>query len=110
MKTYKELTKITNYLKNEFEMKDLRKQNFILTYRSMTFQMNVSSSINIYKKKVLECFYINKSHPLNSSMVVYSLEVKNELFCPKENNEGLLSPKASYLNYIGTIVYLVNCT
>ena len=56
MKTYKELTKITNYLKNEFEMKDLRKQNFILTYRSMTFQMNVSSSINIYKKKGLEVF------------------------------------------------------
>lgn len=43
-------------------------------------------------------------------MVVYSLEVKNELFCPKENNEELLSPKASYLNYIGTIMYLVNCT
>ena len=43
-------------------------------------------------------------------MVVYSLEVKNELFCPKENTEELLSPKASYLNYIGTIMYLVNCT
>ena len=56
MKTSKEIIKITNYLKKEFEMKDLRKQNFILTYRSMTFQMNVSSSINIYKKKGLEVF------------------------------------------------------
>ena len=37
--TLKELTRTTNYLKNEFEMKDLRKKNFVSTCKSSIFQM-----------------------------------------------------------------------
>ena len=37
--TFKELTRTTNYLKNEFEMKNLRKTKFCLAYRSNIFQM-----------------------------------------------------------------------
>ena len=37
--TPKELTRITNYLKNEFEMKDLGKTKFGSAYRSSIFEM-----------------------------------------------------------------------
>ena len=37
--THEELTRTTNYLKKEFEMKDLGKTKFCLAYRSNIFQM-----------------------------------------------------------------------
>ena len=37
--THEELTKTTNYLKKEFEMKDLGKQDIVSTYRSSIIQM-----------------------------------------------------------------------
>ena len=37
--TLEELTRITNYLKKEFEMKILEKQNFVSACRSSIFQM-----------------------------------------------------------------------
>ena len=37
--TPEELTRTTNYLKKEFEMKDLRKKKFVSTYRLSMFQM-----------------------------------------------------------------------
>ena len=36
--TFEELTKIVDYLKSKFEMKDLGKQNFFLSCKSSTFQ------------------------------------------------------------------------
>ena len=43
---------------------------------------------------------MDKSHPLSSLMVVHSLEVTKDLFCPKEDNEKLLGPKVPYYNVI----------
>ena len=37
--TLEELTRTTNYLKKEFEMKILEKQNFVSAYKSNIFQM-----------------------------------------------------------------------
>ena len=37
--TLEELTRTTNYLKKEFEMKDLGKQNFVSAYKSSIFQI-----------------------------------------------------------------------
>ena len=54
---------------------------------------------------------MDKAYPLSSSMVIQSLEVKNDLFCPCEKkNEELLRPKVPYLNAIGALMYLANCT
>ena len=39
VETPEELTRTTNYLKREFEMKDMEKQNFVSTCRSSIFQM-----------------------------------------------------------------------
>uniref|UniRef100_A0A2N9IE35 Reverse transcriptase Ty1/copia-type domain-containing protein n=1 Tax=Fagus sylvatica TaxID=28930 RepID=A0A2N9IE35_FAGSY len=82
--TPKELTKTANYLKNEFEMKDL--------------------------EKALKHFHMDKAHPLSSPMVVRSLDVKKDSFRPKEDDEDTLGPEVPYLSAIGALMYLTNCT
>ena len=51
-----------------------------------------------YTEKVLKRFYMDKSHPLSSPMVVRSLEVTKDPFQPKEENEELLGPEVPYLS------------
>ena len=53
-------------------------------------------------------FHIDKSHPLSSLMIVHSLKVKNDIFCPKEDNEELLGPKVPYYNVSGVLMNLAN--
>ena len=53
---------------------------------------------------------MDKSHPLSSLMIVHSLEVKNDFFCPKEDNAELLSPKVPYYSVIGAPMNLANYT
>ena len=43
-------------------------------------------------------------------MIVHSLEVKNDIFCPKEDNEELLGPKVPYYNVSGVLMNLANYT
>ena len=53
---------------------------------------------------------MDKSHPVNSHMVVCSLEVNKDPFHPKEENEELFGPKALYLSEICALMYLANYT
>ena len=53
---------------------------------------------------------MDKAHPLNSPMVVRSLEVNKDPFRLKEENEKLLGPEVPYLSAIGALMYLANCT
>ncbi|KAL6329106.1 hypothetical protein AAG906_007652 [Vitis piasezkii] len=98
VETPEELTRTTNYLKKEFEMKDLRKTKFFLVHQST------------YIKKVLKCFYIDKAHHLCSPMVVRSLYMKNDSFRHCEKDEELLGHEVPYLSVIGALMYLANCT
>ena len=52
---------------------------------------------------------MDESHPVISPMVVRSLEVNKDPFCPKEENEELLSLEVPYLSAIDAIMYLSNC-
>uniref|UniRef100_A0A2N9ITN2 Reverse transcriptase Ty1/copia-type domain-containing protein n=1 Tax=Fagus sylvatica TaxID=28930 RepID=A0A2N9ITN2_FAGSY len=72
--TPEELTKTADYLKNEFEMKDL--------------------------EKVLKHFHMDKAHPLSTPMVVRSLDVKKDPFRPQEVGEETLGPEVPYLSAI----------
>ena len=47
---------------------------------------------------------MEKSHLVNSPMVVRSLEVNKDSFRPKEENEELFGPKVPHLSPIGTLV------
>ena len=53
---------------------------------------------------------MDKAHPLSSPMVVSSIDVKKDSFCPREKGEELLCPEVPYLCFIGALMYLANCT
>ena len=53
---------------------------------------------------------MDKSHPVNSPLVVRSLVVNKDPFLPKEENEELFGPEVPYFNAIGALMYLANCT
>ena len=52
---------------------------------------------------------MDKVHPLSSTMVVRSLDVKNDPFRLYEKDEELLGPEVPYLSAIGALIYLANC-
>ncbi|WKA03311.1 hypothetical protein VitviT2T_021428 [Vitis vinifera] len=108
--TPEELTRTTNYLKKEFEMKDLGKTKFCLGLQIEHFPNGVLVHQSTYIKKVLKRFYMDKAHPLSSPMVVQSLDVKKDPFRPCEKDEELLGPEVPYLSAIGALMYLANCT
>ena len=90
--TPEELTKAANYLKKEFEMKDLGKTRYCLGLQIEHCSNDIFVHQSTYIEKVLNRFYMDKSHLVNSLMVVRSLEVDKDLFCSKEENEELLGP------------------
>ena len=53
---------------------------------------------------------MDKAHPINSPMVVRSLNMKNDIFRPGEEDEENLGPEVSYLSAIGALMYLANNT
>ncbi|KAL6315465.1 hypothetical protein AAG906_000757 [Vitis piasezkii] len=107
--TPEELTRTTNYLKKEFEMKDLG-NFFFLGLQVEYFPNRVLVHQSTYIKKVLKHFYMDKAHLLSSSMVVQSLDAKKDPFCPCEKDEELLGPEIPYLSAIGALMYFANCT
>ena len=90
--TLEGLLETDNYLKKEFEMKDLGKTRYCLDMRIEYFSNGIFVHQSTYTEKVLKSFYKDKAHPLNSPMVLRSLEVDKDPVCPKEENEKLLGP------------------
>ena len=90
-------------------MKDLGKTKYYLSLQIEHCSNGILIHQSTYIEKVLKRFYMDKSHPLNSPMVLRSLKVNKDLFCPKEENEELLGPKVPYLSAIGALMYLTNC-
>ena len=76
--TPEELTKTTNCLKNEFEMKDLSKTKFCLGLQIEHNGILVHQLM--YTLKVLKQFYMDKAHPLSTPMVGRSLDLKKDPF------------------------------
>ena len=110
IRTPEEPTKIDNYLKKEFEMKDLGKTRYCLSLQIEYCSNDILVHQSIYIEKVLKRFYIDKLHLVNSLMVVCSLKVNQDPFCLKGENEELFGPKVPYLSAINALIYLTNCT
>ena len=53
-----------------------------------------------YTERILRHFNMDKDHPLNTPMVVQSLELYKDLFWPKEPDKEMLGPEVSYHNAI----------
>ena len=84
--TPEELIKTIDYLKKEFEMKDLGKTKYCLGLQIEHCSNGILIHQSTYTEKVLKRFHMDKSHPLSSPMVVRSLEVTKDPFWPKEEN------------------------
>ena len=109
IRTPKELSKTAEYLKKEFEVKDLGKTKL---YLGLELELELEHKANeiivhqlAYTKKVLKYFYMDKAYPLSTPMVVRSLEPHKDSFRPKEPDEEILGPKVPYLNAIGALMY-----
>ena len=97
-------------MKNEFEIKDLGKTKFCLDLQIKHFPIGVLVHKLAYTKKILKRFYMDKAHPLSLSMVIRSLDVKNDQFRPCEKGEALIGHEVPYLSVIGAFMYLTSCT
>ena len=94
-------------MKYEFEMKDLGKtKNFPRSSDRTLIWRSFCSPVDLYWK-VLKRFNMDKSHPMSSSMVVWSFDVKKDPFRLQKDNEEKLDPKIQYLDAIGALMYLL---
>ena len=73
-------------------MKDLGKTKYCLDLQIEHLPKGIFVHQSTYFKKVLEIFYMDKSHPLSTPMVVWSLEVDKDPFRPKEDIKDILGP------------------
>ena len=108
--TQNEIQKASNYLKGEFEMKDLGQTKYCLGLQIEHSQKGIFVHQSTYTKRVLKRFNMDKATPLSTPMVVRSLNVENDPFRPSEENEEILGPETPYLSAIGALMYLANCT
>ena len=108
--TPQKVQKAIEYLKKEFEMKDLGKTKICLGLQIEYLVDGVFIHQSAYTQKILERFYMDKAHPLSTPMVVRSLEVCKDPFRLQEENEEPLGPEVPYLSAIGALMYLANAT
>ena len=106
----KEIMETSDYLKKEFEMKDLGKTKFCLGLQIEHLKNGIFIHQSAYTEKILKKFYMDKAHPLSTPMIVRTLDPKKDPFRPHENEEELLGPEVSYLSAIGALMYLANNT
>lgn len=68
--TLEELVKTATYLKNEFEMKDLRKTRFCLDLQITHFSNRILVHQSTSTKKVLKHHSMDKAHSLHTPTIV----------------------------------------
>ncbi|BBG93440.1 transposable element gene [Prunus dulcis] len=108
--TSEELQKTADYLKREFEMKDLGKTKYCLGLQIEHSANGILVHQSTYTEKVLKRFGMDKAHPLSTPMVVRSLDTKKDPYRPKGDDEMVLGPEVPYLSAIGALLYLAQCT
>jgi hypothetical protein len=91
-------------------MKDPGKAKFYLGLQIEYLSNRIFVLQSTYTKKVMKHLYMDNTNPLNTPMVVRSLDAKKDLFLPLKEDEEILGPKIPYLNAIEALMYLANCT
>jgi ribonuclease HI len=108
--TNKEILEVIELLKKEFEMKDLGRTKYCLGLQIEHLPNGILVHQSNYTEKVLKRFNMSDAKPLSTPMVVRSLNVDKDPYRPCEENEEVLGPEVPYLNAIGALMYLTNCT
>ena len=86
------------------------KHKFCLDLQVEHFQNGILVHQSIYIEEVLKHFHMNKTYPLNTPIVDWSLDVKNDHFCPQEEDEEILDLEVPYISAIDIRMYFANCT
>ncbi|KAM2294258.1 hypothetical protein ACFX1S_034183 [Malus domestica] len=110
VETLEELNKTVEYLKSEFEMKDLGKTKYCLGLQIEHYASGILVHQSAYIEKIHKRFGMNRAYPLSTLIVMRSLDIKKDQFPPKEDDEMVLGPKVPYLSAIGALLYLAQCT
>ncbi|KAL0324891.1 UNVERIFIED_CONTAM: Retrovirus-related Pol polyprotein from transposon TNT 1-94 [Sesamum radiatum] len=105
-----EIRQAADYLKSEFEMKDLGTTKYCLGLQFENTKGRIFIHQSNHIEKVLKRFHMNNAHPLSTPMVVRSLDVNKDPFRPPTYNDEILGPQVPYLNAIGALMYLANNT
>ncbi|XP_070004690.1 uncharacterized mitochondrial protein AtMg00810-like [Nicotiana sylvestris] len=108
--TPKELQKAIEYLKKEFEMKDLGKAKLCLGLQIQYLAGRIFIHQSAYTERVLKRFYMDKAHPLSTPMIVRSLEANKDPFRHPKEDEELFGPEAPYFSAIVAHMYHANAT
>jgi len=108
--TTKEIKEAREYLKKEFEMKDLGKTRFCLGLQIEYTKNGILVHQSNYTERVLKRFNMDKANPLSTPMMERTLNIENHPFRLKEDNEEDLGSEVPYLSAIGALMYLANCT
>ena len=108
--TNKEILEVIDLLKKEFEMKDLGKTKYCLGLQIEHMPNGILVHQSNYTERVLKRFNMNNANSLSTPMVVRSLNIDKDPYRPCEENEEVLGPEVPYLNAIGALMYLTNCT
>ncbi|CAA7040496.1 unnamed protein product [Microthlaspi erraticum] len=95
--TPEEISYTVEYLKKEFEMKDLGKTKFCLGLQIEHLVDGILLHQMAYTEKILKRFFMDQSHPLSSPMIVRSLDVLKDPFRPRKNDEEVIGPEVPYL-------------
>ncbi|XP_019225873.1 PREDICTED: uncharacterized protein LOC109207415 [Nicotiana attenuata] len=98
--TCKELSKVVECLKKEFEMKDLGKTKFCLSLQIEHVTNGIFVHQPTYIEKILKQFYMD-STSIEYPMVVRSLDLNKDPFRPQVNDKELVDDETPYLNAIG---------
>ena len=86
------------------------KQKFCLDLQIEHFPNGILVHQSIYTEEALKHFHMNKTYPLNTPMVDWSLDVKKDHFHPQEKDEEIIDLEVPYINAIDTLMYFANCT
>ncbi|KAL0355515.1 UNVERIFIED_CONTAM: Retrovirus-related Pol polyprotein from transposon TNT 1-94 [Sesamum radiatum] len=105
-----DIQQAVDYLKSEFGMKDLGTAKYCLGLQFEHTKGGIFIHQSNYIEKVLKRFHMDKAHPLSTPMVVRSLDVNKDPFCPPVHNDEILGPEVPYLSAIGALMYLANNT
>ena len=108
--TPEELAKTAEYLKKEFEVKDLGKTKLCLGLHLEHKANGIIIHQSSYIERLLKRFNMNKAHPLSTPMVVKSLDPQKDQFHLRESDEEILGLEVPYLNAIGALMYLAQYT
>ncbi|KAM2191606.1 hypothetical protein ACFX1Q_027392 [Malus domestica] len=108
--TPEELNKTAEYLKSEFEMKDIGKTKYCLGLQIKYYANRILIHQSAYIEKILKRFGMDKAYPLSMRMVIRFLDTKKDPFCAKEDDEMVFDPGVPYLSAIGALLYLAQCT